>query len=132
MSVLGAVPFPDGVLDLCRAVDVLAVPSYSEGEIDDQSPRAVIEGLLTGAVVVGSRSGGIPGMLDGTGVLVAERDADDLARGLLEAVAVVRDPARAATARDRSVARGRAVYSTTAVAERLTALWGSLLSRPRR
>lgn len=132
VHVLGAVPFPDGVLDLCRAVQVLAVPSYSEGEIDDQSPRAVIEGLLSGAVVVGSRSGGIPGMLGDAGVLVAERDPDDLARGIAEALALAADPATGADARDRAVARGAAVYSTTAVAARLGALWQELLSRPRR
>jgi glycosyltransferase involved in cell wall biosynthesis len=129
VRVLGPVGFPDGVLDLCRAVQVLAVPSYAEGEIEDQSPRAVIEGLLAGTLVVGSRSGGIPGMLDGTGVLVEERDVDDLARGVREAVEAVSDPDGAEQVQARSVARGRSVYATDAVAERLLELWLGLLSR---
>lgn len=123
VHVLGSIDFPDGVLALSRAAQVAVVPSYTVADWDDQSPRAVIEGLLSGALVVGSDSGGIPVMLGGTGILVREQDPVDLARGLTEALAVVRDPARSAEARAQAMAQGLAGYSVARVAEQLTELW---------
>lgn len=128
VHVLGAVPFPDGILALSRAAQIAVVPSYTVPDWDDQSPRAVIEGLLSGAVVVGSASGGIPVMLEDTGILVREHDPEDLARGLAEALAVVRDPAQAAEATAQAVARGTAAYSVDCVAEQLHELWSRCLA----
>lgn len=130
VQVLGPLPFPEGVIDFCRAVDITAVPSYAEGEIDDQSPRAVIEALMSGAFVVGSDSGGIPGMLGGRGVLVHERDVEALADGLRRAMSVMSEAGAAAKERDASVARGRERYSTSAVAEQTAAVWRSCFRTP--
>ena len=130
VHVLGALSFPDGIVDFCRAIEVAVVPSYAEGEIDDQSPRTVIEALLSGALVVGTESGGIPAMLDGTGVLVPERHVEGLARGLLTALDRVRDPETAASAQAASIARGLRQYSTSAVAQQMAALWRLCLTKP--
>lgn len=133
VRVLGALPFPDGVVDFCRAVDISVVPSYAEGEIDDQSPRTVIEALLSGAFVVGSDSGGIPAMLDGRGILVPERDPEGLARGLAAALERLREPDAAERLQQASVARGMEQYSTAAVADQMADLWRRCLrSGPRR
>lgn len=128
VHVLGAVPFPAGVLALSRAAEIAVVPSYTVPDWDDQSPRAVIEGLLSGAVVVGSACGGIPVMLEDTGILVKEQDPEDLARGLTQALAMVRDPAQAAQATAQAVARGTAAYSVACVAEQLMELWSRCLA----
>lgn len=120
---LGTLSFPDGIVDLSRAGQVVAVPSYTVPDWDDQSPRTVIEGLLSGALVVGSRSGGIPVMLGDAGILVAERDTEDLARGLRDALLQLRDPELEDRHRAHAVARGTQHYSTASVAAQLLALW---------
>jgi len=126
---LGQVSFPDGVLDLCRAVEIVAVPSYTVDDWDDQSPRTVIEALLSGALIVGSRSGGIPVMLAETGLLVAEHDAEDLRRGLEQALSVAADAVALARASKESVEQGRRQYSTESVAQQLVQLWSRSVSR---
>lgn len=58
----------------------LALPSRSEG-----LPRVGIESLLRGRPIVGAAAGGIPDLIDDgrTGLLVKERDIDDLTRALV-------------------------------------------------
>jgi glycosyltransferase involved in cell wall biosynthesis len=73
-----------GVARFLGAADLLALPSWAEG-----TPNVVLEALAAGRPVVASRVGGIPdALLEGvTGVLVTPRDAEDLARGLRQALA---------------------------------------------
>lgn len=61
-----------------RSADVVVVPSVWP----DPCPLTVLEGMASGAVVVGSRIGGIPEQLEGAGVVVPPGDADALAAAL--------------------------------------------------
>jgi glycosyltransferase involved in cell wall biosynthesis len=132
---LGSLRFPDHVLALLHAADVVAVPSYRTPDFDDQSPRTVIEGLLTGAVVIGPRTGGIAVMLGDVGIRVDERDVPSLSGGLVEALAIAGDSGRRARASTAAVARGTERYSTGRVAEQTLELWdraGARLPSPDR
>ena len=64
---------------------VMALPSLSEG-----LGRVVVEAMLLGAPVIGSRVGGIPDLIDDgfTGLLVEPGDEDDLLRALQEIYAL--------------------------------------------
>jgi glycosyltransferase involved in cell wall biosynthesis len=65
------------------ACDVFTLPSHAEG-----TPNVVLEALASGRPAVATRVGGIPDVLASpdAGVLVAPRSAEDLARGLLDAL----------------------------------------------
>lgn len=116
---LGRLQFPDDVVGLHRAVDVMVVPSYSTKEVDDQSPRSAFEAMMSGRVVVGSDSGAIPEMIEGVGVVTKQRDVEGLARGMIKGAEL------AATGKVGPDARARAVvrYSTEAVTTAMLDLW---------
>lgn len=63
---------------LLREADVVVVPSVWP----DPCPLTVLEGMASGAVVVGSRIGGIPEQLGDAGVLVPPGDVPALAAAL--------------------------------------------------
>ncbi|HUP71166.1 MAG TPA: glycosyltransferase [Acidimicrobiales bacterium] len=108
--------FVDDPLPLLRRAAVLAVPSRSEG-----LPNVVLEAMATGTVVVASRVGGVPELVeDGvSGLLVAPGDTTELARAL---VLVLGDPD--ACEQWGSAARQRVERDFTP--ERLGRAWGSL------
>jgi len=97
-AVLGPVPY-EQMPALYRALDVLVLPSHTEG-----LPRVVLEAGASGAAVLASDVGGVGEVVeDGeTGVLVPPRRPDALAAALDDLVA---DPDRreryATTARER-------------------------------
>jgi glycosyltransferase involved in cell wall biosynthesis len=73
---------PADVARWMAASDLVTLPSYSEGH-----PNVLVEALACGRAVVATPVGGIPEVVDATcGVLVAPRDADALARGLVQAL----------------------------------------------
>ncbi len=76
----GLVPL-SSVPEYLSAMDVMALPSYQEGQ-----SRTLCEALLCGVPVVGYGVGGIPSVIrDGeTGRLVAVGDKDALGRALLD------------------------------------------------
>ena len=80
----GLVPH-DKVAAWLTAADVIAVPSVRDdaGNVDGL-PNVVLEGLASGTPVVATRAGGIPAVVEdnATGLLVAERDVDGLARAI--------------------------------------------------
>jgi glycosyltransferase involved in cell wall biosynthesis len=111
----------DDVVDLHTTADVVCHPSWEEG-----LGQAVLEALLAGAAVVGSRVGGLPEILHGRGVLVPPRQPAALAAALEE---TLRDPGPARRASQTSLEELRVVFSsarmiadTIAVYERLSAL----------
>jgi len=88
--------FQDDVSPFLAAADVFVQPSRSEG-----LPFAVLEAMAHGVPVVCARVGGMPGVVDGCGVLVPPEDPAALADALRD---LVHDPA----GRHRLGAAGRA------------------------
>jgi len=113
---LGALSYPDQVAEFYRSIDILVVPSWRTPDWEEQSPRSVIEGLLSGCTVVGADSGAIPEMLGGHGIVFPERDPRALSKAILRAVA---EHGRRKAGREWAISR----YSAGAVAQQLLALW---------
>ena len=82
---LGGLSFPGQVVDFYRSIDVFVVPSITEGRFEEQGPRAVIEAMMTGCLVVGTDCGSIPSMVGSNGIIVPQRDVVQLAHGIREA-----------------------------------------------
>lgn len=85
-DVVDFVGFRSDVRELMCALDVLAVPSLSDG-----SPLVVLEAMATGVPVVASETGGLPDLVrpGENGLLVRPGDAEDLARAI---VSLLLDP----------------------------------------
>jgi glycosyltransferase involved in cell wall biosynthesis len=72
--------YQDNVLDYYRILDLLVVPSLSEG-----LPNAVLEAMSFAVPVLATRVGGIPEIIgDGNGVLVEPDDPQALADRMIE------------------------------------------------
>lgn len=125
ITFVGGLRHPDGVLELLRALDVIACPSLTTPTWEDQGPRAVLEAMMCGCVPMGTPTGGIPEMLDGRGAVAASTEIDDVAAALAAAAVMSGDPARRA-----DLARwASSTYSTEAVAGRLVELWREVAAR---
>jgi glycosyltransferase involved in cell wall biosynthesis len=72
-----------------RRTHVMLVPSRATASWTEQFGRVIVEAHAAGAVVAGYRSGAIPEVANGAGVLVREREAEDLA---VRIERLVRDP----------------------------------------
>ena len=73
---------PEEVAQWMRAANVFCLPSHSEG-----TPNVVIEALSCGRPVVATSVGGTPNLLNARcGILVAPRNARELANGLARAL----------------------------------------------
>ena len=72
----GYVPLGKGLWEAYRSADVFVIPSLSEGQ-----PKVVIEAMASGLVVIATRVGGIPSVIeDGvTGLLVQPRSSEGIA-----------------------------------------------------
>src|SRR5262249_14463932 len=124
---LGGVTYPGDVAMLLRALDMLVMPSVRVGQWEEQAPRAVIEAMLSGCLVVGTPVGGIPEMLGNTGIVVADETPAAVADGIVRAAS---DP-EAATLRASARARAIDVYSSESAANALLQVWEQALD-PRR
>ncbi len=73
--------FRDDVPRVMRALDVLAVPSHTEG-----FGRVVVEGLAAGCAVVGTHVGGIPEIITHglDGLLVPPQDVEGLSAAIIQ------------------------------------------------
>jgi glycosyltransferase involved in cell wall biosynthesis len=119
VRMLGRVPFPDGAADFYRAVDVHVVPSVRTHDSEDQSPRSVIEAMMSACVVVGSDCGPIPDMVGDAGIITRQGDPGDLADGIVAGLASAADHDLRSRARRRALDH----YSPEAVARSMLALW---------
>jgi teichuronic acid biosynthesis glycosyltransferase TuaC len=73
---------PPEVASWLAAANVFCLPSYAEG-----CPNAVIEALACGRPVVATNVGGIPELVNSeSGILVAPRDSEALARAISDAL----------------------------------------------
>ncbi len=124
---LGRLRYPEEVATFYRAIDVYVAPSWGTDEWEDQGPRSLLEAMMSGCAVIGSRSGGIPEMIGDVGALVKERDASDLADAIERAVDQAADRQLRTRVRERAIA----LYSGSAVAGRLVVVWKRALARRR-
>ena len=123
------VAHPHGVVDLLRALDVIACPSLTTPTWEDQAPRAVLEAMMSGCIPVGTPTGGIPEMLGGRGVLAASTGVGDLAVAIERAAELSRD----LPAREDLAEWAAAQFSGDAVGGQLLDVWRSVLAqRPAR
>jgi glycosyltransferase involved in cell wall biosynthesis len=125
ITVLGRVPHPDGVVQLCHALDVVACPSLRTSAWEDQGPRALLEAMMCGCTPMGTPTGAIAQMFGSHGVIAASTSVADVAVALRDAADIaLRDGASrseiASWARDR--------FSAAAVSQQLVDLWHELAS----
>ena len=118
---LGKLPYPLGVRNFHQSINVCCVPSFSTPFWEDQSPRTLIEAMLSGATVVGSSSGAIPEMIDDTGFIFPERNVDEMIRALMEGIDEAVNNSRGAAARERAAR----LFGSGATAEALLKFWGN-------
>jgi len=121
---LGPLRYSDEVAPFLRAIDVLVVPSISTPSWTDQSPRVVIEAMLSGCTVIGSTCGAIPDMVGETGVIVPEGDVTALARAI-ETTSKSWSLATNCAAREEALRH----YSHAAVAQKLHQCWTGAMHR---
>ncbi|MEO1236121.1 MAG: glycosyltransferase family 4 protein [Planctomycetota bacterium] len=119
----GLVPLAE-VPEYLAAMDVMALPSYQEGQ-----SRTLCEALLCGVPVVGYDVGGIPAVVrDGeTGRLVPVGDREALGRALLE---LLDDPGYGAELVERGRRHVTEHFSAEAMNRQLLELYESLLQPP--
>jgi glycosyltransferase involved in cell wall biosynthesis len=115
---LGALNYWTEVPTFFRCIDVFVAPSWKTDFWEDQSPRTVIEAMLSGCVVVGSDSGAIPSMIGEHGVVVEEKNVSALVAGLRRAMEL---SMTGIGGRARASAMKR--YSGPEEAERLLSFW---------
>jgi glycosyltransferase involved in cell wall biosynthesis len=70
----------DGVADYLNAMDLLCAPSQTTAGWREQFGRMLVEAMACGVPVVASDSGEIPHVIEGSGVVVPERDVAAWAR----------------------------------------------------
>jgi glycosyltransferase involved in cell wall biosynthesis len=125
---LGGLKFPGGVQDFFRSMDIICVPSRTTSDWNEQSPRVVIEAMMSGCLVVVSDCGANPEMVGDQGLVVPEGDPEGLRMAILSAVELVRRGNHLGRA---ASIRARQLYSSDAVAEKLMDTWGEALQRRR-
>ncbi|MEM2618952.1 MAG: glycosyltransferase family 4 protein [Candidatus Hadarchaeales archaeon] len=64
--------------------NVLVLPSVTTKNWKEQYGMVLIEAMATGRVVIGSDSGAIPDVINGAGIVVREKQSDDIADALMK------------------------------------------------
>jgi glycosyltransferase involved in cell wall biosynthesis len=103
----------DAVPTYLNAMDILCAPSQSTPHWREQFGRMLIEAMACGVPVVATRSGEIPYVLDGTGILVDEGDEQALADAI---AGVLHDDVLRETLADRALNRVRERFAWPVVA----------------
>jgi glycosyltransferase involved in cell wall biosynthesis len=68
--------------------DIVVVPSkLCEAGSSDRSPNSLIEAMACGKAVIGTAVGGIPTIMDGTGLLIQPNDSAALVQAISELTA---------------------------------------------
>jgi len=113
---------------IMNAIDVLALPSRTTPSWKEQYGRVIIEAHACGTPVIGSNSGAIPDVVGDGGLVVPERDPAALAVAIN---ALRQDPARRQAMGCAGKARVEAECTWTRVAERMAAIYESMMSSGR-
>ncbi len=113
------------VPELLSMIDVLVLPSRSTPRWKEQFGRVLIEGMAAGCAVIGSSSGAIPEVLGDAGVVFEEERSDDLAKAIQR---VLGDTSLVQALRVRGRQRVRESYTWDAVADRVVAMYHTLLT----
>ena len=122
---LGVYEGPDGRADFLRKIDVLILPSHTEG-----TPNSIVEAMAQGIPVIATAVGGIPDMLGcDAGLLVPVDDARALADAMLRLAA---DPALRASMGRAGRAHYEATFSPKAVLPLLLKTYDRMLGRENR
>ncbi|MCY4020188.1 MAG: glycosyltransferase family 4 protein [Chloroflexi bacterium] len=108
------------------AIDVLVLPSLTQGNWKEQFGRVLVEAMASGVAVIGSDSGAIPGVIGDAGLIVPEGDAAALTRAIRD----VRDRAdlRADLA-ERGRARFLSTFTNDSIARETVAVYRGLMER---
>lgn len=114
LELLPAVPGHQ-VADFLRGLDIFAMPTGVREEREEHDGHAMTQALACGLPTVGTRSGILPELLDGVGVIVDPHDPDALAEALL---ALSDDPDRRRELGTRGRRRAEAEWAIEVVARR--------------
>jgi len=111
----------EGVKDFIASLDLLVVPSLSEG-----SSVVAMEAMALGKPVIATAVGGVPEVVSAgeTGVLVQPGDARALADGILE---LLRDPARAQEMGERGRQRAVREFDVKDMVEKTKAVYADVM-----
>ena len=96
-----------------KCLDVFALPSYATASWAEQFGLTLTQAMMAGAACIGSSSGAIPEVLGDAGIIVRERDQDELSRALTTLLGSER-ARRALQAKARQAAGERFSNSTVA------------------
>ncbi|MDQ3795292.1 MAG: glycosyltransferase family 4 protein [Actinomycetota bacterium] len=116
--------FRSDASELMRSLDVLVVPSLTEG-----SPLVTLEAMAAGIPVVASAVGGIPDQIrhDKEGLLVPPGDTDAIGDALL---ALLRDPDKARRLGEAGRRRAAAHFSHATMVWQIEGVYRDVLGRP--
>lgn len=97
-------------------MSVLVLPSWNTRSWKEQFGHVLIEAMACGVPVVGTDSGAIPEVIGDAGVVVKQRNADELASALSR---LKNEPNLSSTLRRMGQERIRRSYTDAAVASKL-------------
>ena len=118
-------PVPRGGMPgVLNEMDVLVLPSQTGTSWKEQFGRVLVEAMACGVPVIGSDSGGIPGVVADAGIVFPEGDVHRL-REAIEKIG--EDAALRQGFIERGLSRARTEYSVESVGPRYSRLFRSLL-----
>ena len=117
---VGPLTYPLEAADFYRSLDILVVPSQRIGRSEEQSARAISEGMLSANLVVASDVGSNREMV-GTAGITVEQSAPSISDGIRRALERTPDGVIRAAARRRAVD----LFSVDAVADTMLDVWTS-------
>jgi glycosyltransferase involved in cell wall biosynthesis len=109
---------------LMRSAQVIVLPTYEPGEM---YPVCLLEGMALGLPAIGTRWSGIPDIIDDgvTGIIVEPKDEASLEQAIERFVS---DPGFLARSRDSALARIRARFTATIVADNYAEVYREAIS----